>query len=92
MPLDNSRKKTLKAEAHHLKPIVRIGSKGLTAGVVQETGQALDSHPLLKVHIALDDREERRETAAQLAKATRSEIVSQIGKTCTLYRQKDPDA
>jgi len=88
MPLDNSKKKALKAEAHHLKPVIRIGQKGLTDNVVQETGQALDIHQLLKIHIANDDRDMRHEAAEQLAKATRSEIVSQIGKTFTLYRKK----
>ncbi len=88
MTLNNKQKKALKAEAHHLKPVIRIGQKGLTDNLVQETEQALNTHELLKIHIADDDRDLRRETASQLAQTTGADIVSQIGKTFTLYRKK----
>ena len=88
MTLNSKQKKTLKAKAHHLKPVVRIGQKGLTENLIQETEQALNIHELIKIHIADDDRELRGELAAQLTRATGADMVSQIGKTFTLYRKR----
>ncbi len=87
--LDARRKKALKQQAHHLKPVVRIGQKGLTEAVVAETNAALAHHELIKVHIAAGDRELRRETAEQLARACGARLVHQIGKVFVLWREKE---
>ena len=52
--MDTSRKKSLKAQAHHLKPVVLLGAKGLTEAVIAETDVALLSHELIKVKIKFD--------------------------------------
>ncbi len=88
MALSSTKKKALKAQAHHLKPVIRIGQKGLSDAVIEETRQALESHELLKVHIADDDRAARRAVSEQLAVSTASEVISRIGKTFVLYHRK----
>ncbi len=89
--LDASQKKQLKQQAHHLKPVVRIGQKGLTDAVIAETDAALEHHELIKVHVAAGDRELRRDVAERLAQATRAHLVHQIGKVFVLYRERtDP--
>jgi len=88
MPLDNKQRKDLKAKAHHLKPVIRVGQKGVSENLLLETGQALEIHELIKVHIADEDREARKATAMEIAEQTGAEIVNQIGKTCVLYRKK----
>lgn len=88
MPLDNKQRKDLKAKSHHLKPVIRVGQKGVSENLLLETGQALEIHELIKVHIADDDREARKATALEIAEQTGAEVVNQIGKTCTLYRKK----
>lgn len=88
MSLSNSEKKALKARAHHLKPVIRIGQKGLTDAVVQETEQCLDRHELIKVHVQEGDRDERLACAGQLASATGSELVHHIGKVFVLFRER----
>lgn len=90
MPLDNKQRKDLKAKSHHLKPVIRVGQKGVSENLLLETGQALETHELIKVHIADDDREARKATALKIAEQTRAEVVNQIGKTCVLYRKKSP--
>ncbi|MBI2786589.1 MAG: YhbY family RNA-binding protein, partial [Legionella longbeachae] len=35
--MDIALKKSLKAKAHHLKPVVLLGTKGLTEAVIAET-------------------------------------------------------
>ena len=88
MPLDNKQRKDLKARSHHLKPVIRVGQKGISENLLLETDTALEIHELIKVHIAGEDREARKAAALEIASKTRAEVVSQIGKTCTLFRKK----
>lgn len=88
MSLDARQRKDLKAKAHHLKPVIRVGQKGVSENLILETSMALDAHELIKVHIGGDDREARKATALDLAAQTRSELVNRIGKACILYRKK----
>jgi len=92
MPLSNKQIKALKAKAHHLKPVVRIGQKGITENVMMEINNALDIHELIKIHIADDDRESRNQSVSSISVQCKAELVSQIGKTFILYRQKPADA
>jgi len=87
MALTGKQKKELKARAHHLKPVIRIGQKGVTEAVVRETDLALDTHELIKVHIQQGDRTARDASAKALAERTGAECVHQIGKTFVLYRE-----
>ena len=41
----------LKAQAHHLHPVVLIGANGISEGVDREVNRALDSHELIKVKL-----------------------------------------
>ena len=49
----------LKARAHALKPVVWIGSAGLSENVMHELDQGLKSHELIKVKVASDERHTR---------------------------------
>ncbi len=89
MALNNKQRKDLKVKSHHLKPVIRIGQKGVSENLLLETGQALEIHELIKVHIADDDRDARKITALKIAEQTGAEVVNQIGKICVLYRQKN---
>jgi len=88
MTLNNQQRKTLRAKAHHLKPLIRIGQKGITDNLIEETLQTLDRHELIKVHIAQDDRQARHDCAEELASRCQAFIVHQIGKTCILFKEK----
>jgi len=88
--LTNKEKKALKAQAHHLKPVVRLGDKGLTDSVQAETDLQLTIHQLIKVHIHVGDRTVRQQTAIDLARDVGAELVHSIGKVSILYRP-EPD-
>ncbi|MDX8396386.1 MAG: ribosome assembly RNA-binding protein YhbY [Mariprofundaceae bacterium] len=88
MPLTTQQRKTLKAKAHHLKPVIRIGQHGLTEAVVLETDITLNTHELIKVHIQQEGRENRLNTATSLSEQSHAELVHQIGKISILYRKK----
>ena len=79
----------LKALAHELSPVVRIGRSGLTPAVVNETRKSLAAHELIKVRIEIDDSASRRELAEELATATEAELAGTIGKLAILYRRRD---
>lgn len=86
MTLTSKQRKELKARAHHLNPVIRVGQKGITDNLLTETDQALTAHELIKIHIARDDKADRHAAAAEIAAACQAEIVDHIGKIAILYR------
>ncbi len=88
MPLTNLQRKNLKAKAHHLKPVIRIGQHGVSEALVAETHITLDTHELIKVHIQLGERDDRASAAQTLCELTSAELVYHIGKVFILYRQR----
>lgn len=87
--MDTALKQTLKAKAHHLKPVVLLGAKGLTAAVVEETHIALYSHELIKVKINGAEKADRQLIAEDLCKQLHAELVQLIGSTAIIYRKNE---
>ncbi|CEG58836.1 ribosome assembly RNA-binding protein YhbY [Legionella fallonii] len=87
--MDTSFKQSLKARAHHLKPVILLGAKGLTEAVVAETNIALLSHELIKVKINGAEREDRIAMANDLCQQLDAELVQMIGNTVILYRKNE---
>jgi RNA-binding protein len=80
----------LRAEAHHLDPMVRVGQQGLTASVITSLDDALRTHELVKVKLTNKELIKPQDAANALALATNSAVVQVIGRTATLYRE-NPD-
>jgi RNA-binding protein len=89
MTLANQQIRTLRSRAHHLKPVVRVGDKGITDNLLVELNRALEDHELIKVNIAGAEREERRALTAALCQASGAELVQMIGRISVLYRPSD---
>jgi RNA-binding protein len=89
MALSPKQRQFLKGLAHPLAPVVRIGQRGVTPAVVEETRKSLQAHELIKVRIDYDDSAERRALAEALAEATGAEIAGMIGKLAILYRARE---
>ncbi|HHF7367578.1 TPA: ribosome assembly RNA-binding protein YhbY [Legionella bozemanae] len=87
--MDTSFKKSLKAQAHHLKPVVLLGAKGLTEAVIAETDIALLAHELIKVKINGAEKEDRVIMAAELCEQLHAELVQMIGNTVIMYRKNE---
>lgn len=87
-PLSPAERRALRARAHPLQPVVIVGSKGLTESVLKEAEVALETHELIKVKLASDDREERASQFLTLTAALSASPVQQIGKIAVLYREK----
>ena len=84
--LERNERLRLRADAHHLSPVVLIGEKGMTPEVVKEIARALDDHGLVKVHVAGDDREERETIYHTVADQLGAARIQAIGKMLVFYR------
>ena len=87
--MDTSFKQSLKSKAHHLKPVILLGTKGLTPAVVDETNNALLTHELIKVKINGAEKADRLTMATELCQQLQAEFVQLIGNTVVIYRKND---
>ncbi|MFW5825112.1 MAG: ribosome assembly RNA-binding protein YhbY [Marinobacter sp.] len=93
MSLSAAQRREYRAIAHNLKPIVIIGDKGLSGGLIQELDRALEDHELIKVKVASNDRDARAEVIGELCRQSGAELVQTIGKIAILLRRaKQPNA
>lgn len=81
-------RRALKALAHALSPVVMIGEAGLSAGVIKELEQGLNSHELIKVKVFSDAREARETMLAEICRQLKAAPVQHIGKILVIYRPK----
>lgn len=88
MELTPLARKTLKARAHPLHPVVLIGDKGLTEAVLREIEVNLKSHELIKIRVPSADREEREAMLGTICDRTDAQPVQHIGKVLVIYREK----
>jgi RNA-binding protein len=86
MPLSDAQRKHLRRLGHDRQPIVLIGQGGLGPNVIAEMDRALGDHEIVKVRARVGDRDERDRLLAELAAATGSELVQQIGHVGLFYR------
>jgi RNA-binding protein len=83
--VNQKQKKQLKALAHHLSPVVQVGKEGVFDNVIKNTATALDSHQLIKVHVANTCSQTVNEVALELSVATKATIIQLIGRMIVLY-------
>ncbi|HZY18206.1 MAG TPA: YhbY family RNA-binding protein [Ramlibacter sp.] len=86
LELTIAERKAHRADAHHLDPVVMIGSDGLTPAVLKETNAALDAHGLIKIRVLGDDRAQREAVYQQLADQLGAAPIQHIGKLLVLWR------
>lgn len=90
MPITGKERAELRAEAHHLDPLVHVGAHGVTPTLVASLDDALRTRELVKVQLGRPVDEKPRAVAERLAQETGATIVQVIGRTATLYRE-NPD-
>ncbi len=89
--LKGSQRKYLRAQAHHLSPVVLIGAKGVTDTLIGSVKAALADHELIKIKFG-EFKEAKKEISQEIAEATKSELVGLIGNIAIFYRQNpDPE-
>ena len=84
--LTPAQRKEQRAQAHHLDPVVMIGSDGLTTAVKKEVEAGLTAHGLIKVRVLSDDRAAREAIFHALADELNAAPIQHIGKLLVLWR------
>ena len=87
--LTPAQRKSLKADAHDLSPVVIVGGGGLTPAVIKEAKLAIEHHGLIKVRVFGDDRETRIAIYEELCDKLDAAPVQHIGKLLVLWKPKD---
>jgi len=82
-------RKSLKADAHDLSPVVMVGVDGLTPAVIKEAKLAINHHGLIKIRVFGDDREARLAIYEELCDKLDAAPVQHIGKLLVLWKPKD---
>ena len=72
-------RRTLRAKAHHLHPVVSVGQHGLTPSVLHEIDINLMAHELIKVKVFADVREERDALLERICTELDAAPVQHIG-------------
>ena len=84
--LKGSQRKYLRSQAHHLKPLVIIGRNGTNKQIIGSVDLALKDHELIKVKFG-EFKDAKKEMSAEIAEASKSEVVGIIGNIAIFFRQ-----
>lgn len=87
MSLSTDRKKQFRTIGHGLDPVVTVAGNGLSAGVMAEIERALEDHELIKVKIAIAERESRKAVVQALINDCHAELIQEIGKVALIFRE-----
>ena len=88
VPLTPAQRRTLRARAHELSPVVSIAQKGLTASVLQEIERCLAAHELVKIRVFDAEREAREALLAEICAELGAAPVQHIGKLLVIWREQ----
>ena len=90
MTISSKERAELRAEAHHLSPLVHLGHQGLTDALLQTIDDALRTHELVKIAMVKAADVKPKDASHELAEKLGADVVQTIGRTCTLFRP-NPD-
>ena len=89
--LTSKQRAYLRKLAHHLKPVVFVGSDGITPSVLGSMAEAFNTRELLKIKLQESAPLSVREAADRLTEGVEgSHSVQIIGRTIVLFRA-DPE-
>ena len=87
MSLSQAQKKAFRSIGHHLNPVVTVSENGVSENLLTELNRALTDHELIKVKLAIPERDDRAAMIAELIANSRADLVQTIGKMALLYRR-----
>lgn len=90
--LSPTRRRELRAQAHHLHPIVSISQNGLSEAVLKEIDRSLRAHELIKVRLYGIERGMRTAVLEEICAALDCAPVQQIGNILILWREQPAEA
>lgn len=87
MALSADKMKQYRTLGHSLNPIVTIAAKGVTDNVLAEINRALEDHELIKIKVAVVDRDARKAAIQEVRTSSNAQLVQEIGKVALLFRE-----
>jgi putative YhbY family RNA-binding protein len=87
--LSPTRRRALRAQAHHLHPVVSIAANGLSEAVMKEIRRSLAAHGLIKIRVFGAERAIREAYLADICTALDAAPVQHIGNLLVVYREPD---
>ena len=84
--LSPAERRSLKARAHALQPVVLVGRGGITPAVQAEVERSLGTHELIKVRVLEEDRAARDDVMKQICDRLSAAPVQHIGRILVVYR------
>lgn len=92
LQLSPAERAALRAQAHALKPVVLIGSDGLTKAVLEEIQVHLNAHQLIKIRVFGDDRDARLAIYDDICDGLDAAPIQHIGKLLVIWRPEAEEA
>lgn len=87
--LSPARRRTLRAQAHHLHPVVSIAANGLSEAVMKEIRRSLAAHGLIKIRVYGAERAVRETYLADICQTLDAAPVQHIGNLLVIYREPE---
>lgn len=79
--------KQLRAIGHKLKPVVTVAGNGLSDNVIAELERALTDHELIKIKLAVGEREAKATVTSEICERTGAQLIQSIGNVALLLRR-----
>ncbi|HLW04398.1 MAG TPA: YhbY family RNA-binding protein [Azoarcus sp.] len=86
--LTPTQRRTFRAAAHHLNPVVTIAENGLTPSVLSEINRSLQAHELIKIKVQGIERVQRDELMHALCEQLDASPVQHIGNVLIVWRKR----
>ena len=88
MELTSKQRAQLRGLANSIDTIIHIGKDGIGENLIKQADDALEAREIIKGRVLDNNIDyDARTAAAELAAATRSEVVQVIGTKFVLYRE-----
>lgn len=87
MKLSQAQMRFLRSLGHKLKPVVMVGSGGISDALLNEFDTTIRHHELIKIRVRAADREQRDALIDDLCSRSSAALVSRTGHTAVLYRR-----
>ncbi|MEE2645195.1 MAG: ribosome assembly RNA-binding protein YhbY [Myxococcota bacterium] len=85
--LTGKQRRALRAQAHHLRPLLQLGKGGMSEGFFSALRTAIEAHELVKVSLLSEAPVDRKEAAEQLAEQSGAHLIQLLGRSVVLFRR-----
>ena len=92
MSLTEQQKKRLRGLGHKLKPVITVGTGGLSDSLLEEFERSLEHHELMKIKVNTGNRSERDTAIGALCEYSGAQLIQRVGNVGLLFRKKNKNS